>query len=126
MLEPTGPLTRAMSPTRSAPTSKRLAAKDNSIPFYVALPSSSFDWKIRDGLSEIPIEERGAEEVICAEGWHDGRQIEVRLGPENSPVANFGFDVTPRHLVTALITERGICQANEGAILGLFPEMVRA
>ena len=104
---------------------KALAAKDNSIPFYVALPSSSLDWKIRDGLSEIPIEERGAEEVICAEGWNDGRQIELRLGPENSPAANFGFDVTPRHLVTALITERGICQANEGAILGLFPEMAR-
>jgi methylthioribose-1-phosphate isomerase len=101
---------------------KALAAKDNAVPFYVALPSSSFDWKIRDGLKEIPIEERGSEEVSYADGWHDGRHVEVRLTPENSAAANFGFDVTPRQLVTGLITERGICQANEESILGLFPE----
>lgn len=101
---------------------KALAAKDNAVPFYVALPSSSFDWKIRDGLKEIPIEERGSEEVNYADGWHDGRQVEVRLTPDNSAAANFGFDVTPRQLVTGLITERGICQANEESILRLFPE----
>ncbi|HSP45046.1 MAG TPA: S-methyl-5-thioribose-1-phosphate isomerase [Chthoniobacterales bacterium] len=101
---------------------KALAAKDNSIPFYVALPSSSFDWTIRDGVREIPIEERGSEEVSYADGLHEGRQVEVRVTPETSPAANFGFDVTPRGLVTGLITERGICEANEQSILGLFPE----
>jgi methylthioribose-1-phosphate isomerase len=101
---------------------KALAAKDNDIPFYVALPSSSFDWTIRDGLNEIPIEERGSEEVNYADGLLDGEQVEVRVTPESSPAANFGFDVTPRQLVTGLITERGICQANEASILSMFPE----
>src|SRR5205814_305863 len=101
---------------------KALAAKDNSVPFYVALPSSSFDWSIRDGVHEIPIEERGSEEVNYADGLHEGQQVEVRVTPENSPAANFGFDVTPRDLVTGLITERGICEANERSILKLFPE----
>ena len=101
---------------------KALAAKDNGVPFYVALPSSSFDWKMRDGLAEIPIEERGSDEVIHADGWADGRQVEVRVTPEGSPAANYGFDVTPRRLVTGLITERGICAANEQSILGMFPE----
>ena len=100
---------------------KALAAKDNNIPFYVALPSSSFDWKIRDG-SEIPIEERAPEEVKRADGWLDGRQVEVRVAPEGSAAANYGFDVTPRRLVTGLITERGVCEANEKSILQLFPE----
>ena len=104
---------------------KALAAKDNNVPFYVALPSSSFDWQMRDGLAEIPIEERGAEEVKHADGWADGRQVEVRVTPEASPAANYGFDVTPRRLVTGLITERGICKADEGAILALFPEHTR-
>jgi methylthioribose-1-phosphate isomerase len=101
---------------------KALAAKDNGVPFYVALPSSSFDWNIRDGMSEIPIEERGAEEVSHADGFHGGAHVEIRVAPKNSPVANFGFDVTPRRLVTGLITERGICEANEESILDLFPE----
>jgi methylthioribose-1-phosphate isomerase len=101
---------------------KALAAKDNAVPFYVALPSSSFDWNTRDGLKEIPIEERGSEEVNFADGWHEGGHVEVRISPENSPAANFGFDVTPRQLVTGLITERGICEANEESILELFPE----
>ena len=101
---------------------KALAAKDNHVPFYVALPSSSFDWKIRDGLKEIPIEERGTEEVKHAEGWLEGRQVEVCLTPDGSPAANYGFDVTPRHLVTGLITERGVCEANEKSIRALFPE----
>jgi methylthioribose-1-phosphate isomerase len=101
---------------------KALAAKDNGVPFYVALPSSSFDWQIRDGLREIPIEERASDEVNCADGFHKGEHVEVRVAPENSPAANFGFDVTPRQLVTGLITERGICEANEESILGMFPE----
>jgi methylthioribose-1-phosphate isomerase len=101
---------------------KALAAKDNNVPFYVALPSSSFDWKIQDGLKEIPIEERGMEEVKHADGWLEGRQVEVRLTPEGSPAANYGFDVTPKHLVTGLITERGVCEANEKSIFSLFPE----
>jgi methylthioribose-1-phosphate isomerase len=101
---------------------KALAAKDSGVPFYVALPSSSFDWKMRDGLAEIPIEERGAEEVKHADGWADGRLLEVRVTPEGSPAANYGFDVTPRRLVSGLITERGICQPNEQSILSLFPE----
>lgn len=101
---------------------KALAAKDNSVPFYVALPSSSFDWISRDGLKEIPIEERSAAEVKQVEGWSDGRQIEVCIAPEGSPAANYGFDVTPAHLVTGLITERGVCEANEKSIRALFPE----
>jgi methylthioribose-1-phosphate isomerase len=101
---------------------KALAAKDNNVPFYVALPSSSFDWKLRDGLAEIPIEERGAEEVKSADGLFDGHQVEVRVAPEGSPAANYGFDVTPRRLVTGLITERGICAADEKSIRELFPE----
>jgi len=101
---------------------KALAAFDNAVPFYVALPSSSFDWKMRDGLTQIPIEQRGADEVKHADGWAEGRQVEVRVAPENSPAANYGFDVTPRRLVTGLITERGICAANEQSILRLFPE----
>jgi len=101
---------------------KALAARDNEIPFYVALPSSSFDWQMRDGLREIPIEERSSEEVSHADGWHNGSHVEVRVTPENSPVANYGFDVTPHRLVTGLITERGICRAEESSILSLFPE----
>jgi len=101
---------------------KALAAKDNNIPFYVALPSSSFDWNMRDGLKEIPIEERGAEELKHADGWLEGRQVELRVMPQGSPAANYGFDVTPRHLVTGLITERGVCEANEKSIRALFPE----
>jgi methylthioribose-1-phosphate isomerase len=101
---------------------KALAAKDNNVPFYVALPSSSIDWKMRNGLQDIPIEERGGEEVTHADGWLEGRQAEVRVTPERSPAANYGFDVTPRHLVTGLITERGVCEANEKSIRALFPE----
>jgi methylthioribose-1-phosphate isomerase len=100
---------------------KALAAQDNKIPFYVALPSSSFDWTLRDG-SEIPIEERGAEELKRADGWRNGQMLEVSVAPEGSPAANYGFDVTPRRLVTGLITERGVCKADEKSILELFPE----
>ena len=107
---------------------KALAARDNRVPFYVALPSSSFDWKMRDGLREIPIEERGSEEVKFADGLlvgpggKIGRHAEVLVAPPDSPAANYGFDVTPARLVTGLITERGRCRANEKSILALFPE----
>ena len=101
---------------------KALAARDNNIPFYVALPSSSIDWQMRDGLKEIRIEERSGEEVQHAEGWLDGQYVAVRLTPARTPAANYGFDVTPSHLVTGLITERGVCPANEEAIRSLFPE----
>ena len=101
---------------------KALAAKANDVPFYVALPSSSIDWKMRDGLKEIPIEQRGAEEIKTADGWCDGQQITVQIAPGRSPAANYGFDVTPKELVTGLITERGICEANEKGIRSLFPE----
>ena len=99
-----------------------LAAKANDVPFYVALPSSSIDWKMRNGLKEIPIEQRGAEEVKNVDGWCDGQQIAVRIAPDESPAANYGFDVTPRELVTGLITERGVCEANEKSIRSVFPE----
>ena len=101
---------------------KALAAKDNGVPFYVALPSSSFDWELRDGLKEIPIEQRSPDEVKQADGWYEGQQIEVRIAPEGSPAANYGFDVTPAHLVTGLITERGMCEATEKSIRTLFPD----
>jgi methylthioribose-1-phosphate isomerase len=101
---------------------KALAAKDNGIPFYVALPSSSFDFSLRDGLDEIPIELREPEEVQFVQGWFNGKIYKVRVTPRDSPAANYAFDVTPARLVTGLITERGICAANEQDILGLFPE----
>src|SRR5438477_212259 len=100
---------------------KAVAAKDNKIPFYVALPSSSFDWAIRDG-SGLRIAERGAEELKRADGWRNGRMWEVSVAPESSPAVNYGFDVTPRRLVTGLITERGVCKADEKSILELFIE----
>lgn len=105
---------------------KALAARDNGIPFYVALPSSSFDWEMTDGLAEIPVEERSAREVTHAAGWLDGREAEVRVANEGSPAANPGFDVTPARLVTALVTERGVCGASEAEILRLFPERARS
>jgi len=101
---------------------KALAAKANNVPFYVALPSSSIDWSMRDGMKEIPIEQRSEEELKRADGWLEGQQVEVRVAPERSPAANYGFDVTPRHLVTGLITERGVCEANEKSIFSFFPE----
>jgi methylthioribose-1-phosphate isomerase len=98
-----------------------VAAKANNVSFYVALPSSSIDWQMRDG-KEIPIEEREVDEIRFADGWLDGEQVAVRIAPDESPAANYGFDVTPRHLVTGLITERGVCEANEKSICSLFPE----
>ena len=101
---------------------KALAAKDNDVPFYVALPSSTFDWDIHDGVAEIPIEQRGDEEVKYAQGLSDGKLTRILLTPPQSPAANYAFDVTPARLVTGLITERGTCAANETAIRKLFPE----
>ena len=103
---------------------KALAAKENGVPFYVALPSSSFDWQLRDGLKEIPIEERSPDEVKQADGWFKGQQVEIRVAPQGSPAANYGFDVTPAHLVTGLITERGVCKATEKGIRTLFPDRI--
>lgn len=104
---------------------KALAAHDNGIPFHVALPSSTFDWETRDGR-EIPIEERGGEEVSVMSGLPLGgaasQEQEFHLVSEGSGVANYAFDVTPARLVTGLITERGRCEASEDAIRGLFPE----
>ena len=101
---------------------KALAAQDNNVPFYVALPSSTFDWENTDGVAQIPIEERDESEVKNIIGLDEGEIRSVLLTPETSAAANFAFDVTPSRLVTALITERGICDANESGVLGLFPE----
>jgi methylthioribose-1-phosphate isomerase len=101
---------------------KALAARDNNIPFYVALPSPSIDWEIESGTA-IPIERRDSREVTHVEGWSDdGRRIAVRLTPRDSPAANYAFDVTPARLVTGLITERGVCPASRAGLLELFPE----
>jgi methylthioribose-1-phosphate isomerase len=104
---------------------KALAARDNGIPFYVALPSSTFDWQIRDGVREIPIEERNADEVRYIEGEYDGKIVQALIPPCASPAANFGFDVTPARLITGLITERGICKASEAGVRTLFPEKIQ-
>ncbi len=91
---------------------KALAAHDNNIPFYVALPLSTIDWNMNDGINEIPIEQRNEEEVKYIEGWHNNQITKVRLTSENSPALNYGFDVTPAKYVTALITERGVSKAS--------------
>ncbi len=102
---------------------KALAARDNGIPFYVALPSSTFDWSIRDGVRDIPIEERDGAEVSAIDGvTPDGTVEEVHIVNPGSRVANHAFDVTPARLITGLITERGICEASEDGIAALFPE----
>ena len=103
---------------------KALAAKDNNVPFYVALPSSTFDWEIEDGVKEIPIETRDPKEVSEIEGLTENGIKNVRLIPEKSKAINYGFDVTPARLVTGLITERGVCEANKESILELFPEKI--
>jgi methylthioribose-1-phosphate isomerase len=99
---------------------KALAAHDNGIPFYVALPSSSIDWDMEEGVRTIPVEQRSADEVATIEGWNGTELLTVRLIPEGSPALNFGFDITPARLVTGLITERGICPATKEGIKGLF------
>jgi len=101
---------------------KALAAKDNHIPFYVALPSSTFDWALRNGIKEIPIEKRDPDEIRFIQGMDNDIIRSVLVPPPKSPVANYAFDVTPARLVTGFITERGICKANENDIKRLFPE----
>jgi methylthioribose-1-phosphate isomerase len=102
---------------------KALAAHDTGVPFYVALPGPTIDWRVRDGLSEIPIEQRDGRELSEVTGRTAAGAIEtVRITPEASPAANYGFDVTPARLVTGLITERGVCPASSAGLLGLYPE----
>ena len=102
---------------------KALAARDNDIPFYVALPSSTIDWTIGNGYN-VPIEERAADEVIFVSGMDGDTLRSVRTVPGDSPVANFAFDMTPSRLVTGLITERGICDASEAGLAQLFPDHI--
>ncbi len=101
---------------------KALAAHDNDIPFYVALPSTTIDWTIRDGLSEIPIEERDPDEVSKIHGKAGTGLCSVQTVGSQTAIRNYAFDVTPARLVTGLITERGICPASEEGLTGLFPE----
>jgi methylthioribose-1-phosphate isomerase len=102
---------------------KALAARDNNVPFWAAVPSSTIDWTLSDGVAEIPIEERGGAEVTDVTGrMVDGRIATVRVAPLDSAAANPAFDVTPARLVTGLITERGRCDASEAGLHTLFPE----
>ncbi len=101
---------------------KALAARDNGVPFYVALPSPTIDWSLRDG-AEVPIEERAADEVAAVRGRTDaGEVVTVHVTPPTSPVANPAFDVTPARLVSGLVTERGVCEASERGLRSLFPQ----
>ncbi len=106
---------------------KALAARANQVPFYVALPSPTIDWTVRDGLKEIPIEERGAAEVSHVQGRDDqGRVRLVQISPDGTSARNPAFDVTPAALVTGLITERGVCRATAADMAAMFPEQGRA
>src|SRR5580698_1205319 len=106
---------------------KALAARDNNVPFYVALPSPTIDFAVADGIAEIPIEQRSGDEQATMTGLtRDGRIETVRVVPEGSPVANYGFDVTPARLVTGLITERGVIAASRTALAGAFPDRAGA
>ncbi len=102
---------------------KALAAKDNNVPFYVALPSPTIDWSVNDGLKEIPIEQRHDHEVSYVQGLDDSGNISrVRISPSTTPSANPAFDVTPARLVTGLITERGFAEASAVGLRKLFPD----
>ena len=104
---------------------KALAAKDNGVPFYVALPHSTVDWTLAEG-KDIPIEQRGADEVLVMRGrTKDGRIVDVGIGAPGSPARNDAFDVTPARLITGLITERGICVASPEGLRSLYPERHR-
>jgi methylthioribose-1-phosphate isomerase len=106
---------------------KALAAKDNGVPFYVALPSPTIDWTVRDGVKEIPIEERSGDEVSLVWGKdEDGQVRRVRISPEATPAGNPAFDVTPARLVTGLITERGVTEASAEGLARLFPDRAKA
>ena len=103
---------------------KALAADDNGVPFYVALPHPTIDWTISDGVAEIPIEERAADEVTHLTGRDaGGNAVTVQLTPDGSAAANPAFDVTPARLVTGLITDRGVCAASAEGLKGLFPDL---
>ena len=105
---------------------KALAARDNGVPFYVALPGSTVDWTVNDGVAEIPIEERGEEEVLQIQGQDAGGSVRsVAVAPAATRACNPAFDVTPARLVTGLITERGVCPASRAGLLGLYPEQER-
>jgi methylthioribose-1-phosphate isomerase len=105
---------------------KALAAFDNGIPFYVALPGSTVDWTVHDGLTEIPIEERDQAEVLRLQGEDEGGRVQaVSIAPPSTPALNPAFDVTPARLVTGLITERGVCPASRAGLLALYPEQGR-
>lgn len=102
---------------------KALAAADNEVPFYVALPGSTIDWEATDGIRDIPIEQRGQEEVLLVQGkTEDGSVQLVEIAPEGTPACNPAFDVTPAHLVSGLITERGVGEATKEGLLALYPE----
>ncbi len=102
---------------------KALAAADNGVPFYAALPGSTIDWALRDGVAEIPIEQRDPAEVTRMTGrTASGEVATIDIAAPGSPAANYGFDVTPARLVTGLITERGVCAASEAGLAGLYPE----
>ena len=104
---------------------KALAARDNDVPFYVGLPSPTIDFTVGDGVAEIPIEQRSADEVAMMTGkTKDGRIETVQIVPDGSDVANYAFDVTPARLITGLITERGVLAANRAALAAAFPERV--
>ncbi len=104
---------------------KALAAHDNDVPFYVALPSTTIDWSVHDGVAEIPIEERDGDEVTHVQGkLADGSVTTVQISPDGTPGGNPAFDVTPARLVTGLITERGVCAASPEGLAALFPERV--
>ena len=99
---------------------KALAAHDNNVPFYVALPSSTIDWDIKD-FKDIPIEERNSEELTHVEGLDkDNNLKKILIYPQKSKAMNLAFDVTPAKYVTGLITEKGICEASEKGLKGLF------
>ena len=101
-----------------------MAADDNDVPFYAALPSTTIDWTIDDGVSEIPIERRHGDELAIVTGLTDEGQVaSIRLPPIDTPVGNFAFDVTPARLVTGIITERGVVKASKPALQAAFHDL---
>ena len=106
---------------------KALAARANNVPFYVALPSPTIDWRVHDGVREIPIEERSGAEVTLVQGrGPDGQIVNVQISPDGTPARNPAFDVTPAELVTGLLTERGLCPATAADMAAMFPDLKAA
>ncbi|MCW5605101.1 MAG: S-methyl-5-thioribose-1-phosphate isomerase, partial [Burkholderiales bacterium] len=102
---------------------KALAADANGIPFYVALPHTTIDWSLSDGVAQIPIEERSPREITHMTGRaENGEIVTVQIAAPGSAALNYGFDVTPARLITGLVTERGVCAASREGLLGLYPE----